>query len=185
MCMKKRSIIWLIIAAFIVIYVIFLYRMMNNNAVSWADLFIEIFASFMGFGLALVADELSDNAKLSSDRDQLIANIRDELIMTQNTVDNLDVSLFWINPIKIPYLKSSLQTQKIALLCDKPYDIIHKHLLELDDLVEDYNAWHGLITQSAVINGVQIELSNKIEDLKKELINKIDLVISELNEFVK
>lgn len=153
--------------------------------VSITDLILEIFASFMGFGLALIASEISEKIKEYSERVNLLSNIYKELIVVKNTIEKIDPNLCWIKPLKVPYLKSSIQTQKIALLSSKKYDKIHNNLLELEDLIEDYNLWHELLTKSTAYSGGNrtFIITNETQEIGKDIICHIENILTGLSKF--
>ena len=184
--MKKKLSVWCVILLIIIGILLALFYMKEDNQTTLSDLLIEIFSSFLGFGLALVANDISDVIKTNNECLLLITNLHTELLNVKTALEDIDENLCWINPIKIPYLKSSIQTQKIALLSNKPYDTIHTRLIELEDTIDDYNAWHKLITESvAYSNGNKNrDISGKIHEIKESITSKIDSLIIEITKYL-
>ncbi len=184
--MKRKMKNWIVIIVVICGVILFTFNMVKNEEISLADVAIEIFASFAGFGLALLADAISDGIKENNERIQLLSNIKDEMIKVKTDINEIQQNLCWINPIKTPYLKSSIHTQKIALLSKSPYELIHKQLLDLEDLIDDYNAWHNLLTQGIVYSGNNsINITDNILLIKDRICLSIDLLIVDFNKLLK
>lgn len=153
-------------------------------SVDWTQFIPEMIATLVGFGLALLGSKIYDNYKDKGERKRLVSSLVRELLIIDKTIDNLDLSLTWIKPIKYPVWDSAINANKIALIDDTDW---FRELCDLYDDVQDYNEWHLLKTNLSFLlkvpgdsTSITTVLRKLSEDIKKKIAALLNTIESDL-----
>ena len=157
----------------IVLYVVF------DVSIGLSDLYTEAIAAFFGFGAALVGNEITERIAEIHERKHLLEELQKELCTIQKELPQINSYDLKITPLKAPCLKNTINSQKIALLSSSRYIGIQRQLLQLDEIIDDYNEWNKLVATGVVISGRNYSnaVSSELDKLKESISQKIDKTI--------
>ena len=157
----------------VALYIVF------DVSIELSDLYTEAIAAFFGFGAALVGSEITERIAENHEKKQLLDELQKELRILQKELPKINPSALKITPLKAPCLKNTIKSQKIALLSSNGYTDIQRQLLQLDEIIDDYNEWNKLVATGVVVSGRNYSsaVSSELDKLKSNISEKIDETI--------
>jgi hypothetical protein len=132
----------------------------------WSQFLSSIVATLFGFGLAIIGERIYDFIKDKSEQNILSLAFKKELMKIAVEMDDIDLKLMYIDPIKTPIWESSLSTNKVALLHK---EIWYGDLFRCYAILKEYNDWHNVRT-SLILNSHD---NQNEKDYKEKITQKL------------
>lgn len=140
----------------------------GGDLINWAQVAIDLFVTFLGFGLAILGERLTDWLKTHSDTIALKKLIKEELKKVLNDLESFSEETLDVQPLKIPSWESAINTGQVSL-----FDFTTRNKLFLVyNTINEFNSWCLVHTNYYFEKGNQNKLLIKeINKIKNRLLS--------------
>lgn len=150
--------------------------------IDWGQAILDLLATFLGFGLAILGEKITDKRKTRIATKELRELIIEELKKLYSEVAVFNVETLDVNPLKIPSWKSAINTGQLSLFSFET----RKRLFSVYNMIEEFNAWCRVHTNYYFEQGKQNELLIKeIDRIKTNLLNSNSEENSSIGNVIK
>ncbi|MBO4252101.1 MAG: hypothetical protein J5911_05540 [Clostridia bacterium] len=143
-----------------------------NITADWSQFWPGMIATFVGFVLGIFSDRLLIKISESNERkiakESLLAEIKKIKEEIDSTKSDNEVH-FEIQPLKTPVWDSLISTNKIALFSNKKYSKELEHYFDFYALVNEYNKWYELLSQSYFYSTDYKKDNEKLKSIRRSL----------------
>lgn len=139
--------------------------------VDWFDVVFQLFITGLGFAFALWSARWLDNLKEKKDKIELKRLLKDELSNIRTILEELNVELLDVQPLKIPLWESVINTGQISLIDFETRELLFK----VYGKIKEYNSWCYIYTNYYFEKKEKnVLLLRELTKIKSELINAVD-----------
>lgn len=143
--------------------------------IDWASILLELFAAFLGFGLALLGERITDKINTHNAIKEQKKLLKEELEKVLNDLKAYNIETLDVQPIKTPVWDSAINTGHVSL-----FDFDTRNILfRTYNFINEFNSWCLIHTNYFFEKGDKNSmLIKEIGRIKNELLSDIQMAIN-------
>lgn len=147
----------------------------TSLVIDWTSILLELFAAFLGFGLAILGERITDKINTRNAIKEQKKLLKEELEKVLNDLKAYNIETLDVQPIKIPVWDSAINTGQVSLFDFNTRNILFRTF----NFINEFNSWCLIHTNYFFEKGEKNQLLIKeIGRIKEELLSDIQTAIS-------
>lgn len=140
----------------------------NAIFINWTQVAIDLFVTFVGVGLAIIGERITNWIKIRRETRELKKLIKAELEKIFNDLKNFNEETLDVQPLRVPSWESAVNIGQVSL-----FDIVTRNkLFCVYNTINEFNSWCLIHTNYYFEKGQQNKLLIKeLNNIKKKLLS--------------
>lgn len=143
----------------------------STPSIDWIQLLLDLFVTFLGFGLAILGERITDRINAHRSAKELKILLKEELEKVFYDLKKYNEETLDVQPLKIPSWESAINIGQVSLL---DFDT-RNTLFRIYNSIKEFNSWCLVHTNYYFEKGKKNRLLiTEIIRIKKELLSDLN-----------